>query len=324
MSDILSFTFKERPEDFVVEEVPEEPFCGYGEHLVLKIRKTGVSTLDVVSALANKLGISQKLIGYLGLKDKEAVAVQFLSVPQRFIKEDVLKGNFQGFEITETYRHNRKLRVGALKGNRFRIVLKDVSSPETLIKRMKEIEENGFPNFYDAQRFGEKRRNVDMGLKLLKGEKVNVSPYLKRLYVSAVSSWIFNRYLLKRIKLGLYDTVIEGDLLVDEYGFWVPEKYSSSEEKLIPTGPIAGYKMPLPSGKALELETQVLKECNVSLEMFKPFRAKGSRRPIKVYPQALSVEVKGKKSIVSFFLPKGSYATTLLRWLKDRDATSFC
>ncbi len=296
----------------MVEEIPAFSFSGSGDHWVIKIKKVGLSTLEVIKKLSQIFKIPEKEIGYLGMKDVDAVAYQYISLPARC---DVGKIDMEGVEVLDVSRHKEKLRVGRLAGNRFAVILRHVDDVDSLIEGIKKVEREGFPNFFDEQRFSS--GNLEKGLRLLKGEKLKVSPYLKRLFVSAVSSWVFNVYLKRRMELGMFPDPVEGDLVVDEDSdYWCPLRFAEGD-KLIPTGPIPGYKMPLPEGRALELERKVLAECEMELDAFRPFKSKGSRRPILAFPEDLKVEILGKDRLkLTFFLKRGSYATCMLKWLQ--------
>ena len=312
---MLSFTFKKYPEDFVVEEIIE-PSEGGAAHWLIKIEKTGVSTLQVIKQLARRLHIPEKLIGYAGLKDSQAVAIQHLTIPSKGIKpEDLTRNEWEGFRIMEIRHYPHKLRAGHLVGNRFSIVLRRVSDMNRLIERLKAVSKEGFPNFFDTQRFGDRGRNLEKGLRLIKGERVKASPYLLRLYISAVSAWFFNLYLEERAKAGFFEGIMEGDLIFED-GSWIPERFAKCTGIPIPTGPILGYRMPLPSGKSLEFERSLMQKHHIALESFKPFKSPGSRRPIRVFPENLRWSPLGEGSIrLEFSLPRGSYATILLKCL---------
>ncbi len=312
----LSFRFKVRPEDFLVEELPGESFGGQG-HYVLKIEKVGVSTLDVVSQISRVLGLGQKDVGYLGLKDAQAVAVQYMSVPRRrYSVEELRRLSGDGFRVLEVLSHSRKLRAGHLKGNRFRITLRDVNSPALLEEGLLRLRREGFPNFYDTQRFGTGGANLERGMRLLRGERLRASPYQKRLYVSAVSAWFFNLYLTERMARGMYPGPVEGDLVL-EGEYWVPLRFAEDPEGSVPTGPVLGYRMPLPDGKALELERELMEREGIDLDAFRPLGAKGSRRPIRVWPENLRWELSSDTAVLEFTLPAGSYATVMLGWIRE-------
>ncbi len=308
------FKFEKKPENFHVEEVPLLPFDSVRNHAILKVEKVGESTLELVERLSSLLNVPQREIGYAGLKDAQAKAVQYISIPYSAF-ERLKNKDPEGINILQVFFNSEKLRTGRLKGNRFRVVLEEVRDSEGLRKKLEEITEKGFPNFYDTQRFGAKGENLKKGLKMLKGLYMKASFYKRRLYISAVASWFFNLYLEERIKAGYLHRTMKGDLLIDEEGRWVPERYSHQEENLIPTGPILGYRMPLPEKEALDFERQLLEREGLNLSMFRPFRAPGSRRAIKVYPKEVKINIFSGKAVLEFFLPKGSYATVMIKEL---------
>src|SRR6185436_13505083 len=112
------------PEDFVVEEIPAYAPCGDGEHLYLRIEKRGIPTFAAVERIASAFGVGKQAVGYAGLKDARAIAVQWISVHS---PKDVAQGfELDGLRVLESSRHRNKLKVGHLRGNRFRIRVRGV------------------------------------------------------------------------------------------------------------------------------------------------------------------------------------------------------
>src|SRR5450631_4429926 len=112
---------KESPDDFQVTEIPAYEPSGSGEHLYLTIEKRGMTTLEAIRRVARELRITERDIGYAGMKDSVGVTRQTLSV-QRIRPEDVVGRDLDGVSVISAIRHVNKLKVGHLKGNRFRIV----------------------------------------------------------------------------------------------------------------------------------------------------------------------------------------------------------
>ncbi len=83
----IDVIFKQNKDDFVVTEVPLYDFSGEGEHLILKIRKKDLSTWDAVEIIANYLGCKTRDIGYAGLKDKNAMTIQSISIHKQYEKK---------------------------------------------------------------------------------------------------------------------------------------------------------------------------------------------------------------------------------------------
>ena len=104
---------------------------------ILKLRKKDLATWDAIEILANYLKCSPREFGYAGLKDKNAMTVQHISVHRKF--EEALKEfSHENIKILETTYHNNKIKIGHLKGNNFFIRLKRVG----LVEKQKIEEDN--------------------------------------------------------------------------------------------------------------------------------------------------------------------------------------
>jgi len=159
---------KQSPDEFLVEERPLYQPEGHGEHLFLWIEKRGVSTFDVVRKIASVCGVSPREVAYAGLKDVKAVARQYICVSN--VPEDKLRNlAFDDFRVLDVKRHPRKLRIGHLAGNYFRLSVHGTEKDS--FGRAREIlgalEKRGVPNFYGPQRFGAQGRNVVVGRALV-------------------------------------------------------------------------------------------------------------------------------------------------------------
>jgi tRNA pseudouridine13 synthase len=118
----INFKFSQNKDDFIVEEIPVREFNKKGNFVVLKIEKQNTSTWELIQRIAEILEIDEHQIGYAGLKDKSATTIQYISVPLRYSK-DYRKINNRSIKVLDTYLHNQKLKIGDLKGNRFKITL---------------------------------------------------------------------------------------------------------------------------------------------------------------------------------------------------------
>lgn len=167
----VSFRTRERPEDFFVEELPHAPAAGEGTHLLLTVEKRALSTTAAVRRLAAALGRRDAEFGYAGRKDARAVARQRISIehadPARLRALDVPGLTLLGIERT-----TRKLRLGDLAGNRFRIVLRGLGEGER--GRVEEVldvlRRRGLPNWVGAQRFGRAGQAWELGRALVAGD----------------------------------------------------------------------------------------------------------------------------------------------------------
>ena len=148
---------------------------------------------------------------------------------------------------------------------------------------------------------------------------------LRRLWISALQSELFNQVVAKRIDS--IDRLIEGDLAwKHENGACFAVESTETELpratnfEISPTGPLLGYRMTLPAGKALEIEENVFNEHHLSPGDFRVegrLRVKGARRPLRVQPKdvelAAGVDEFGPHITFAFTLPPGSFATVFLR-----------
>ncbi len=161
-------------EDFFVEELPECQPCGEGTHVYILIEKREISTLAALGTIACALGIRRQDIGYAGQKDARAVARQWISVDH--IKVEKLQELLiPKVKMLEFARHNKKLKVGHLAGNRFVIRVRKLERPireaEKIAKDVLEIlGKRGVPNFFGSQRFGNRSDSHLLGLAIVKGK----------------------------------------------------------------------------------------------------------------------------------------------------------
>ena len=165
---------KTRIEDFFVEELPLYQPCGEGTHVYILIEKREISTMDALGQIARALGIRRQDIGYAGQKDARAVARQWISIDH--VKIEKLQGlDIPKVKMLEFARHDKKLKMGQLAGNRFVIRLRKLERPireaEKIAKDVLEIlGKRGVPNFFGPQRFGNRGDSHLLGLAIVKGK----------------------------------------------------------------------------------------------------------------------------------------------------------
>ena len=157
-------TIRNRYEDFYVEEIPEVIPEGEGPNVYIWIEKLGRTTLDVVLDIARDLHVSRKRMGFAGMKDKKAITRQWICIANMDSEEQ-----FRQVEALDIYktdflkivRGRKKLRMGQLKGNKFKILIRDLDdiekSADVANEVLKELEMTGVPNYFGWQRFGKPR-----------------------------------------------------------------------------------------------------------------------------------------------------------------------
>ena len=151
----IAGTLKQRPEDFVVAEVPLYEPCGDGEHIYFGLEKHDLSTPEALERIRRALGVSPQQIGHAGLKDRRAVTRQQISVTGCEL-EQVRELSLPQTRILWVKRHTNKLRVGHLRGNIFELRLRDVAegAAERIPAILETCQREGVPNYYGFQRFG--------------------------------------------------------------------------------------------------------------------------------------------------------------------------
>lgn len=317
---------KQTPEDFVVEEIPAYAPSGEGEHLYLWIEKRGVNTVDAARTLANALETPFAEVGWAGLKDRQAVTRQWLSFHcTRTPRPDEF--NLEGVRVLQSTRHLNKLRTGHLRGNRFQLRLANVPAGHEQHAQacLAQLSQHGLPNYYGAQRFGHAGRNLHSAYRMVvQGERPPGKPFLRKLFVSALQSALFNAWLAQRLERGLFGQVLSGDVLrkEDTGGLFVCSDPSTDHERsdrweISLTGPMFGSRMKSPEADALTLEAEVLERWGIDAACLKRAEkyGEGTRRAARVRPESVQCERIQDDLQLSFDLPKGSYATVLVEEL---------
>jgi tRNA pseudouridine13 synthase len=319
-----------QPNDFQVEEL--ESYCptGSGEHLFVRFCKTGLTTPEAVSRIARALGTDPKEASWAGLKDRYAVTEQWAS----FHGGDPVKAHtikIDKISILKAALHPHKLRTGHLRGNKFLIRIRETPRDSCEIAQgiLSRLDQVGLPNYYGEQRFGFQGRNLEQACGwIVNGEKSPRDRFSRKFYLSVLQSAIFNDWLAQRLQLIPIDCPLDGDLFrkEDTGGMFVTDDLESvrirmKNWEISPTGPIFGDKMRWAEGRAREVEESMLQRWNVSIDTFRRHKkyGPGSRRPTRVRPHQWNVSYESDALVLSFQLPKGAYATTVLRELMKDD-----
>lgn len=322
---------KAMPEDFVVEEVPAYLPSGSGEHLFLWAEKRGISTGALLQRLSELTGCRRNHMGHAGLKDSLGVTRQWVSL--HMAEDPPLDGHEgAGYRILRVARHGNKLRPGHLRGNRFRIRLRNVTARPDLGAFLETLARRGCPNYFGPQRFGARQDNAEAGRSLLLGRSDRrVAPDKRRFLVNAFQSALFNRVLDRRLAHGVaVDDMLPGDLAMLHAGggcFAVtPEDLDAVRERatageLSATAPLPGSAVPWAKETPGAWEQAVMEEAGLTPEDFqgrrKRERFKGERRSVRALPRdftwRLETQADRQDLLLSFALTPGQFATALLR-----------
>lgn len=326
----LSGVLKAQPEDFLVEEELGFPLRGEGEHLVLRVRKRGLNTLEVAQRIAAWAGVRPLAVGFAGLKDRRAVTVQHFSVQIPGAgSPDVQSLAADGLEVLDLARHHRKLQRGGLQGNRFVLRLTDVVGGQVAAeRRLEDIRTQGVPNYFGMQRFGRHASNLTGAQSLFSGRASQFKPEQRRMYVSAARSHIFNRVLAARVHDGSWNGILPGEVVLlgpdrRQLIATAPSEVLLARlaaGELDPSGPLpgrAGHCLS-PEKDAARTEADVIQREQLQpwVDSLVRLEVDGDRRALRMRPAGLAWEWENDATLVlRFGLAAGSYATSLVREL---------
>ncbi|MGL5457669.1 MAG: tRNA pseudouridine(13) synthase TruD [Citrobacter telavivensis] len=317
---------KASPEDFVVvEDLGFEP-DGEGEHILVRILKSGCNTRFVADALAKFLKIHVREVSFAGQKDKHAVTEQWLCarVPGKEMP-DLGAFQLEGCKVLEYARHKRKLRLGALKGNAFTLVLREVSHRDEVESRLQAINTGGVPNYFGAQRFGIGGSNLQGALRWAQSDAPVRDRNKRSFWLSAARSALFNQIVSERLKKTDFNQVVDGDALqLAGRGSWfvaTQEELAElqrrvDEKELMVTASLPGSGEWGTQRDALAFEqSAIAEECELQSLLLRE-KVEASRRAMLLYPQQLSWNWWDDVTVeLRFWLPAGSFATSVVREL---------
>ncbi len=324
--------------DFQVTEIPAYEATGEGDHILCEVEKDGLTTFDAVRILADSLKVGGNDIGTAGLKDKYAVTRQRISLPPPTTPEQALSIQRDDLRVLSAERHPNKLKTGHLRGNEFRLVVREMYQDRDCVALAKQALSTlasppGSANWFGPQRFGHGGQTAEGGRQIVaSGGRGGPRGRKRRLMISAYQSLLFNDYLVLRMERGLYRQVVAGDLaqIRGHSKVFSVEDIAIEQERfdrgeIVVTGPMFGHRVrpPLADSAADVLEREILERHGVTVEDFKPLGklALGTRRALAVSLGDARVEDLGNHSLaLSFSLPSGSYATTLLRELQKTES----
>ena len=324
---VLRATLRGRPEDFFVEEIDGFEASGSGEHLLLTVEKRGMNTAFAAQRIARWAGVPEMAVSFAGLKDRHAVTRQRFSVhlPGREAPE-LATLESDDLRVLASHRHARKLPRGALAGNRFVLLLRDVAGDrESIEDRLRAIAAAGVPNYFGEQRFGREGDNVELARRMFAGQRVN-NREKRAIYLSAARSLLFNRLLARRVARGDWNCAADGEvfMLDGSHSVFGPEPMTVELQSRLerfdihPTGPLWG-RGELRSGAALAaLEREV---CEAEPELCRGLEAadmRQERRALRLPVHELDWRWVGAEVLeLRLRLPPGSYATTVLSELGE-------
>ncbi len=321
--------FKSSPEDFRVDEILSFKLSGAGEHQFLRIEKRGLNTEELVRDLAKALKKPMKTISYAGLKDREALTTQWLSVhcpSEEIVNASALQG--RGWRVLESMRHLKKLKIGGLSANQFTIVLHDIDNHQAIDTRLDIIKSGGVPNYFGEQRFGHAGLNILKARDMLLNDVRVKDKFLRGIYYSAARSFLFNLILSERVLNQTWNNALSGDVmqLAGTHSIFTCD--SPDEEinariahrDISPAAPLYGLGNERMTQDALESMQNAL--CNYTdwCDALQKHGLKRMYRAHILHASNLTWHLQQPNCLtLSFELVAGAYATSILRELVKTD-----
>jgi len=321
---------KDTAEDFIVEEVPTLPRqLDSGSHLIVKLVKTRRNTIDVVRELSRHLHVPEKNIGYAGLKDKIAVTTQYLSIRAK-TWEDLRDVAINDCAFSFVSYASTALSLGDLEGNKFTVTVRN------RVEDLKTI--SSCPNYFGEQRFSQD--NVQIGRLLVKQDFVAAVQLLIKRETSAALRQVAERYekiptdpigairLLPKKLLSLYLAAYQSYIWNESAAAYLAQfphrRMDESFGSLVfPTvavknvpWPIVGFATKLDAESTVHdvLHREGINARSFVIRTFPEISFAGEHRDLMIPLTDLRIErLADDVQKVSFFLPKGSYATIALR-----------
>ncbi|WP_088330132.1 tRNA pseudouridine(13) synthase TruD [Lacimicrobium sp. SS2-24] len=313
---------KQEPQDFIVKEhLGFEP-CGEGEHIFVWLRKTGLNTAFVAEQLARFVGVHPRAVTFSGRKDKHAVTEQWFGVHLPGKHEPVWRDfDLPGATILASNRHNKKLRTGTHKGNRFELCLRDIQADPSLEARLEKVK-LGVPNYFGEQRFGIAQGNLHLGMRMLEGETIR-NRQKRSMAISALRAWLFNQTLSERIEGGHFANMLPGDIMIlaGSNSFFCAQQVEEAllcrltQGDIQLSAPLWGEGQPESQGDALRFEQEVADRYATLSAGLAGLGLRQERRPLKLLPEDLSWQLSDDQLKLSFSLPPGGFATAVVREL---------
>ena len=315
--------FKVSPEDFYVEERLSFEPSGHGPHWLLRVEKRTANTRWIAAEVARIGGAAVSEVGYAGLKDRQAVAVQWFSVPAQANSADFWRDvRTTEFRVLDVHANLRKLKRGALSGNRFRIRLRNVHwSREQLDLKLEALRAHGAPNYFGAQRFGREGFNLDRVSAWVQNAAAPRARGERSFALSAARSMLFNAVLARRVEAGNWSQLLPGDLasLDGSASHFAVDSVDEELKRRLdlfdihPSGALWGRGEPASRGQALETELAVAHEFAPVAGLLSAEGLLQERRALRCAVRDLACEHEASSLTLSFALRRGQFATAVLR-----------
>ena len=320
------FLFRHHVADFIGhEELSFEP-AGEGPHWLIQVEKIGLSTNHLLQRLSEHWALPRKEISFAGRKDQRGVTTQWLSVPAHRLKEMSPSSiNLPGVTLLQAQRNTKKLRLGQVRCNRFQILLRGSTTDRSAItEAWNRALRQGVPNFFGHQRFGFEAGNLEKVLQFMTRSK-KARSVKEKFLVSVFQSICFNHWLEERLSADCLTAPLAGDVMLGlPFGQrpFHPEVLEETQQRMADgeitvAGPLPGPKAMAAEKDALAFEDRCWEKMGLSSAWMQAqaYLEPGARRPSTVPLLDPKMQWSDEGLELKFGLPKGSYATSVLRYL---------
>ncbi|MFA5141430.1 MAG: tRNA pseudouridine(13) synthase TruD [Candidatus Woesearchaeota archaeon] len=314
---------KQKPEDFVVEEIPSIAPLDSGKFAYFWLKKTNLNTMQAIDYIAHDIGISPNFINFAGTKDKNAITTQLISVKGKD-KPSIERLKIKNISLTFYGYGSESLHLGDLLGNKFTIRVVDMSPAEMLkLDRFSKLKEHRAVNYFGEQRFS--KNNAEVGKLIIKGDiksaatiLMETSIYGEKMrahlavqpndYVTAIK--ILPKKLL-RLYVNSYQSLL--------WNMTVKRYIKTLNPKDNPSIPMIGFGMEIEYEELNTIINEIMKSENLTLRDFinkklPDLSAEGILRDMFVEIADFKIiEQNENSAVVSFTLPKGCYATEVIK-----------
>ena len=144
---------KRTQNDFRVSEIlDDDSLLGDGPFAVYRVTKRGLTTFEAADLLAKAAGVERTAVAYAGLKDKDGITSQVMTVESG--KPVTFRD--KAMTIRPLGKAVRAIESGDSKGNSFEIFVRDLEADDMRRIRvnLNQVRKAGLPNYFDDQRFG--------------------------------------------------------------------------------------------------------------------------------------------------------------------------
>jgi tRNA pseudouridine13 synthase len=230
------------------------------------------------------------------------------------------------FRVLDVQANARKLKRGALSGNRFRIRLRKVTwSREQLDLKLAALRNHGVPNYFGPQRFGRDGYNLDRAARWMQSGTPPAGRAERGFALSAARALIFNAVLARRVQAGDWSALKAGDLAsLDGSASHFP--VTAIDDELLrrvqsfdihPSGPLWGRGDPQTQRATLDTELEVAREFGGVAALLQAAGLDQERRALRCAVRDLETEAEAGTVTLSFGLGRGQFATAVLREIME-------